>query len=511
MKRKNLGPVGLIALIGFAANFGGAFANQENDVLTVAAPWKITSLEPTASGTVLQRMGVTEPLTQPDENGQIIGLLADDWHANEDLTVWRFSLKPGVVFHDGSPLTAEIVAANLKKYSDASALRRAPIETISANEGEVVIELSRPFAPLPAYLSHWSTGIVSGATLALQEPTQLHGTGYYKLVEQDGSKGLTLAAFEDYWGKKPQIGDAVYLHVADAGTRYAMVRSGEAELAFGLKANALELPDATADHSVVIEPTPRIRALKLNVGMEPFSDVRIRRALSMAVDRKGIASALLASPDTAATQLLPAVVRTWYQDNLPAFAYDPEAAKSLLADAGWTPGADGILEKDGADLEFEILAYSARPELPEIAAAVQAQFSDIGVKANISNVEWTAIPARHDDKTLETAIVSDGFSYIPEPIGAIARNFTDGGGPWGSMAWHNEAFEKLVDDYQSVADESTRAELRKEMMEILHAEVPLITITWYDETYAISRDIEGFEFDSFEMRYGLNDVTWSSN
>lgn len=499
------------ALLLLGSTATAALADAENTTLTVAAPWQITALDPASSGTVLTRMGVTEPLTQPDPGGEIAPLLAESWSANDDLTVWRFVLRSGVEFHDGTPLTAETVAANLTRFQDASALSQAPIETISADGNEIVVTLSRTFAPLPAYLSHWSTGIVSAATLAQEEPSELHGTGYYRIVEQDGASGLSLEAFDGYWDDRPGIEQAEYLHVPDAGTRYAMVRSGEAELAFGLVANAVDAPTASDRFSIVIAPTPRIRALKINVASEPFSDLRVRRALNMAIDREGIASALLASPDTAATQLLPSVVAAWHQPNLPSFTYDPAAARALLEDAGWSAGDDGVLERDGVDLAFEILAYNARPELPAIAAAVQAQYAEVGVRGEIVNVEWTAIPARHDDGTLETAVVSDGFGYIPEPIGAIARNFTDGGGAWGSMGWQNAEFDALVAEYEATNDPDAQARLRQDMMTILHEELPLITITWYDETYAISHDIEGFTFDTFEMRYGLNAVTWADN
>lgn len=483
-----------------------ALADRSDDTVTVAAPWKIGVLTPAATGTVLQRMGVTEPLTRPDEDGTIVGLLAEDWTADETLTTWRFRIRPGVVFHDGTPLTAEVVARNLAAFADESALRRAPVESIESDGDAVVIRLSRPFAPLPAHLAHWSTGILSAAVLDDGDAVQPVGTGYYRVVGQDGSQSLSLEAFPDYWGERPSIGHARYVFAADDATRLAMVEAGEAELAFDLDAFAAAA--AGSQVTVQSEETARIRALKLNVGQAPFDDLRVRQAISLAIDRDGIAAALLGNPGIAATQLMPAAVAGWYRPDLAPFAHDPAAARALLAEAGWSPGSGGVLERDGEPFSVELLTYDAR-QLREVATAVQAQLAEIGIEATIANVDWTAIPARHDDRTLEMAMVSDNFAYVPDPIGALAQNFTGGGGPWGALDWHDAEFEGLVEAYQATSDGADQAAQRARMMEIVHADLPLVTITWYDATYALSPEIDGFAFDPYEMRYGLNRVRWS--
>lgn len=483
-----------------------ALADRADDTVTVVAPWQIGMLTPAASGTVLQRMGVTEPLTRPDGDGTIVGLLAEDWTADETLTTWRFRIRPGVVFHDGTPLTAEGVARNLAAFAAESALRRAPVDAIESDGDVVVIRLSRPFAPLPAHLAHWSTGILSPAVLDEGDAVQPVGTGYYRVVGQDGSQSLSLEAFADYWGERPSIRQARYVFAADDATRLAMVEAGEAELAFDL--DAFAAPAAGSQVTVHSEETARIRALKLNVGQAPFDDLRVRQAISLAIDRDGIATALLGNPDIAATQLMPAAVAGWHRPDLAPFAHDPAAARALLAEAGWSPGPDGVLVRDGEPFSVELLTYDAR-QLREVATAVQAQLAGIGIEAVIANVDWTAIPARHDDRSLEMAMVSDTFSYVPDPIGALAQNFTGGGGPWGALDWHDAEFEGLVEAYQATSAESGQAAQRERMMEIVHAELPLVTITWYDFTYALSPEIDGFVFDPYEMRYGLNRVRWS--
>lgn len=483
-------------------------ASPDDDTLRIAAPWEISALTPSA-GTALQRMGVTETLTQPGGNGEIVGLLATGWSASDDLTEWRFAIREGVVFHDGSPLTAETVAANLNRFREENALRDAPVTDIRAEGAEVVIALERPFAPLPAYLSDWSTGVLSAANLEQEVVGTPFGTGYYR-VEDAGDPGvLRLTVNGDYWDDAPDIAHAEYHFVPDAQTRQAMVAAGEVELAFGLPANAVQTLASADGVTVNVQALPRIRALKLNAGMSPYDEVEVRRAISLAIDRRGIAGAIVGNPDSAATQLIPPSLDGWHDPAFEPFAYDREGAVALLEQAGWTRGDNGILTRDGERFEMELRTYDSRPELPLIGVAVQDMLRQIGIDVSIRQGDWSVISDGHADGTLEAGIVSDTFVYVPDPIGAMAENFYRDGGDWGSMNWNNAEFDELVETYQRTIDPEALADLRHRMIEMIHVEQPLVTITWYDETYAISDNVAGFEFDVYELRYGLNGLSWT--
>ena len=485
-----------------------ALAGPGDDTLRIAAPWEVSALTPSA-GTALQRMGVTETLTQPGENGGITGLLATDWSASDDLTEWRFVIREDVVFHDGSPLTAETVAANLSRFLEENALRVAPIIEIRAEGRELVIELERPFSPVPAYLSDWSTGILSASNLEEETVVIPFGTGYYTVLDASDPSVLRLNVNEDYWGDAPEIARAEYHFVPDAQTRQAMVAAGEVELAFGLPANAVRTLGSADGLEVYVQSLPRIRALKLNAGISPYDEIEVRRAISLAIDRRGIADAILDNPNSAATQLIPPTLEGWHAPDLEAFAYDPERAVLLLEEAGWTRGEDGVLARDGERFEMELRTYDSRPELPLIGVAVQNMLRQIGIDVSIRRGDWSVISDGHADGTLEAGIVSDTFVYVPDPIGAMAENFYRDGGDWGSMNWNNAEFDDLVETYERTTDPEMLADLRYRMIEMIHAQQPLVTITWYDETYAVSDDVVGFDYDVYELRYGLNRLSWA--
>ena len=218
------------------------------------------------------------------------------------------------------------------------------MESIERDGNAVVIRLSRPFAPLPA-----------------QSGTLEHRKSFPPRFWDDGDAvqpighrilpggSVRTAASHYRWRHFPTTGASgrrsgtpATVFAADDATRLAMVEAGEAELAFELDAFAAAA--AGSQVTVQSEETARIRALKLNVGQAPFDDLRVRQAISLAIDRDGIATALLGNPGIAATQLMPAAVAGWYRPDLAPFAHDPAAARALLAEAGWSPGSGGVLE-----------------------------------------------------------------------------------------------------------------------------------------------------------------------
>jgi len=506
MKRFLLGIMTGCALS--AAGSLPAISGPADDTVRIASPWKIGALKP-STGTALSRTGVTETLTKPTESGDIVGLLAKSWSVNDTLDEWRFKVREGVLFHDGTVLSAQTVADNLIKFREESSLRTAPVKTVTVDKGEVVVTLERPYSILPAVLADWNTGIVSAANLAEESIKTPFGTGPYKVTDASDPNVLKLAANADYWGQAPSIAFAEYLFVPDAQARQAMAAAGEVEFAFSLPITAKKILERAELLSVNIQAIPRIRALKLNGSLPPLDEVDVRRAISYAIDRKGIASAVVGNPKTAATQLFPPSLPAWHDRSLPPFAYDPAKAADLLKSAGFTKGEDGVLTRDGKRFEIKLRTYDSRPELPVVGVAIQGMLKEVGIDMSIQQGDWTIISDGHTDGTLEAGIVSDSFVYVPDPIGALAENFYKSGGFWGSMNWNNDKFDALVEAYQRTVDPEKLTGLRKDLIAMIHAEHPLVTVTWYDDVYAVSSRISNFKFDVYERDFGLNRLTWA--
>ncbi len=502
---KNIIAASLVTLLA-----GSAPAMATDGVVDIVAPFEVTGLDPAKSGDIFLRMGIVETLVEADMDGNPVPALAKSWTVSEDGLTWRFELQTSVKFQDGTALTAEAVASALNiARAKAGLLSKAPIAEIKADgEGAVVVSLSKPFVPLLAFLAENRAQILAPAAYEGAEVKAIIGTGPFKLTKLEAPQSLAVERFADYWGEKPQIEKATYLSVSRAETRALMAESGDADYVFNLdpaSRTRLAKSDKVVLQSVSI---PRSVLLKVNAGHAFLADVKAREALSFAIDREGLAVAILRYP-AAATQLFPPSLKIWHDADLAPLGYDPEKAKALLAELGWTPGADGILEKDGKPFALTLTTYPDRPELPLIAAVLQDQLKEIGVALTINSTNSSEIPAKHQDGSLELALMARNFALVPDPIGTMLSDYGSGGGDWGAMNWTNAGFEKALDDLTRVADPAEGEALRHQAVAAIQADLPVIPIAWYQQTVAFSPKLEGATIDPFERSFGLETMRWA--
>ncbi|TGN68151.1 ABC transporter substrate-binding protein [Paracoccus liaowanqingii] len=475
-------------------------------VLDVVAPFEIKGADPSTSGNVFIKMELAETLVNADADGRLVPGLATDWQASEDGLSWLFRLRQGVLFHDGTPLTAEAVAGALTHArAKPGLLDTAPITAIAAEGADLRITLSEPFAPLPAFLSEYRALIYAPAAYdAAGTATQVIGTGRYRLTALQKPLRLEAARFDDYWGAAARIDRVTYQAVGRAETRALLAESGDADYVFNLDpASVRRLSDGDAVE-VLSVPVPRSLLIKVNAGHPALSDPRARRALSLAIDRQGLAQAILRYP-SGADQLFPPSVPDWHVAGLEPLAHDPEAARAILAELGWSPGPDGILTRDGERFSLVLTTYPDRPELPLSAAVIQQMMAGIGVELTINSTNSSEIPAGHMDGSLDLALLARNFALVPDPIGTILTDYAQDG-DWGAMGWGNDAFAALIRDL--AAGQGGQPQ-RDAAMAILQAELPVIPVAWYQQTAAVSRGVTGAVIDPFERTIGLSRMEWA--
>lgn len=474
-----------------------------DDTLDVVAQFEIQSPEPSTSGYIFTRMGVTETLTNADPEGQLTPGLATDWSTSDDGLTWTFTLRDGVMFHDGSGMTPESVVNALNiAQGKPGPLSSTPVESVEAGDGAVMFKMSEPFAALPAYLAHYSAQILAPDAYGPDGAgVQIIGTGPYKVTDLAPPLSLKAEAFGDYWGSAPNVPNVSYAAVSRVETRALMAESGEADFVFGLDPASvarLEATDAATVHSVAI---PRTLLIKVNAGHPFLSDPEARQALSLAIDREGIAKAVLRYPE-GATQLFPPAVGEWHDEMLDPLAYDPEAAKALLADLGWEAGGDGILTRDGERFALTLTTYPDRPELPLVASVLEQQFRAVGVELSINTTNSSEISSGHADGSLDLGLIARNFGLIPNPVGTVLSDYAPTG-DWGAMGWQNDEIVELA---RSVGRGDGGEDARARIAEILQTELPIIPIAWYRQTLAVAAGVEGTVIDPWERTFGLQDL-----
>ena len=480
--------------------------------LNVSSPWEITSYDPAVSGFAFYRLGVLETLVDATVDGVLQPGLATQWEMSDDGLSWRFNLREGVTFHDGSPLSADIAVAALSlAHSKPGILQKTPITSIEADQNAVLITLDKPFAALPAILTHNTTSIAAPASInADDEYVAAIGTGPFAVDTFTPPQGLDVKRFDNYWGDKAKLETVSYLAAGRAETRALLAESGDADLVFTLDPSGfshLSSIDSVEPRSV---PIPRVVALKLNAGHEFLKDPRARRALSLAIDRVGIATAITRFPEAGATQLFPPALDKWHNSDLEPLSQDAAAAKTLLTELGWEAGDDGILVRDGERFSMLLRTFPDRPELPQIAAALQDQWRAIGVELEVSVTNFSEIPAGHNDGSLHVALYARNYGLTPDPIGTVLQDFGPGGGDWGAMNWENGEVAKALESIAATNDAAARDEHISTVVTALHEEMPLIPVVWYQHTVSVAKGLQGYEIDPLERKYRLNRLSWDA-
>ncbi|WP_127560460.1 ABC transporter substrate-binding protein [Saccharospirillum alexandrii] len=504
-------PVFWKLLLVIIVSFNGlrVHADTTQGHLTISAPFEFSSLDPTQHGYLFTRMQILETLVDVSADGTLEPGLASEWQVSDDGLTWAFKIRDGVVFHDGTPLNADQVVhslnAALQKHGP---FRQAPVNTVEAAGDEVVVQLNQPYSPLPAVLANYSTAIL--ATDAFGEDGQVNtliGTGPFTFVSASPPHKLSVQRFDDYWGQPAAIESAEYLTGHRSESRALQARTGQADIVFNLDPVSVTQLNRVPTVNVHSDLLPRTILMKVNSGHDFLNEPEARQALSLALDRTGISRAILRTPGAEANQLLPPSLANWHIDDLPPARQNKEEATALLQSLGWQPGDDGVLTRNGERFELTLITYADRPELTTVATAIQAQLADIGIDLNVSITNSSAIPAGHQDGSLELALLARNYGFIADPLGVLIADFAgESGGDWGAMNWQHPELLGLIESQQSERDVQQYAQTAQQIARILADEMPLIPVTYYTQQTAVNDRVSNFRFDPLERNYFLNEL-----
>lgn len=486
-------------------------ASQPTDkALTVVTPWEITNADPSTSGFVYQRLGIGETLVDVDDKGNLIPALAEKWESQDDGKKWLFSLRQGVSFHDGTPMTAKEVVNSLNiTLTKPTALETAHIKSIKALDDKTVeFVLEKPLTTLPAFLAHATAIILAPASFDDQgQATTIIGTGAYKADKIEPPQKLEQSAYANYWGDKAHISHITYLANSRSEARTLLVEGNDDHLVYTLDSASIKRLQDNANLQVATQTLARTIVLKMNIANPLFADKSTRQALSDAIDREAIAKSVLRIGDASANELLPPMFSTW-QAGATTTKPDHNAIKSKLLAGGFSEGADGILQKDGKPFSVTLITFSDRPELPLIATALQDQWRKIGVNLQINVTNASEIPKAHQDGSLQIALYARNYGMSPDPLLAISEDLNPKGSDWGVMNYQNPALNEALQTIATTTDDAKKDALKKQVATILVDERPLIPVVYYQQSASAHKSLQGLMLDPFERKYNLNTLHW---
>ena len=411
---------------------------------------------------------IYDNLVTRDSSGAIVPQVAVSWAAASDTEV-DFQLRDDITFHDGTPLTADDVVFSVKRITnpDFKSPQLGQFSKIIGADAtgthSVRLTTDGPYPVLLAQLVKLS--IVSRAYAERVGDEELNlkpmGSGPYKFVEWRKGVKVVLERNDGYWRDEPPFASVEFAAVPDAATRLADLRTGKADLVVGLNPDdALQLQGSDGVE-VRSAPTERVGYLMMNTQGGPLVDKRVRRAIAHAIDRQLIIDALLGGYSQVTNQLL-TPAHFGYIEGLEWHGYDPDMAKSLLAEAG-----------HGDGLEIEII--TAPPFDQRIIQAMQQQLSDVGVSLKISMSDMATFLARRraDPEGFGDTVFGRWSCACQDADGVLFAMFHSDS-IWSKYA--NPELDKWLVAGRSTLDEAERLAAYTEAHAIIREETPSIPL-----------------------------------
>lgn len=412
--------------------------------------------------------------------------LATSWTANSELTEWRFTLRPGLRFHDGSPCTAKDVAATFAAILDTKTASPArtnvgPIaETVAENDQTVLFRLSAPYADLAVALAYSDAKIIPAA-IAQGDLNQLAqravGTGPFKLVSYEPDRRVVVERNPNFYDPaRPYLDRVEVLVYPDHTSEASALIAGDTDLMMGTASS--EYPRFAHAPGVVPLRTPSGQFLNVNMGCDqkPFSDVRVRQALALTVDRKAIVGFVAGGYGTPGDDTPMNSAYRFYK-SLPLKTPDIAKAKKLLADAGYPNG-----------LDLTMVASDTPNTRAQLAVAMREMAKPAGFRINVQ----TMPQATYLDQVWKKGPFYVGFYNMQATADAIFSLLYTSNAAWNETRWDNPAFDKLVAAARVTTDETKRRDLYGQAQMLMNEQVPSVIPAFFDLLAARRSYVEGY-------------------
>ena len=503
-----------------------------------------TALNPvvaTDSISYITEWPIFDSLLELDQGLNVKPLLAESWEASRDGLTYTFKLKKGVTWHDGKPFTARDVAFTFysvlnpkvttphRAYFDAlvgfpeltakespkkpEELASKPIEVI--DDHTIRFRLRYPSGSFLAVLTNPRAGIVpehllKDADLNTAEFNRKPvGTGPFKFVEWRRGERIVMDANERYHGGRPALNRLIFRIIPDAVVLLQEMRAGGIDFMENPPLTEVARLKQTAGLKVLVADNTSYTYFGWRQDLAPFNDIRVRRALNHAIDVPTMVKEVLQGYAALATgQFSPS---SWaFDPRVKPYAYDPNRAKALLAEAGFTPGPDGVLVKDGKRFSFSIRHDQANQTMKDTAVIIQEYLKKVGVEAKLEALDWPTFVKKLFASEFEGIVVNWTNHHDPDPFAYTI---------WHSSQWKGRNFAhyknpKVDEELETARRTNVQAERKKhyaEFSKFLMEDAPYVFLYFPQQVYVAKHGYDGFvPIPTFAGIYqSLRNVKWS--
>lgn len=456
-------------------------------------------------------------LIKYDANLNIVGDLAEGWEVSPDGLTITFHLRKNVKFHDGKPYTSHDALFNWRFMVDPNTPTPYSGDYLKVEKAEAPdpytfrVHYKEPFAP---GLASWSLAQMPAHLLEGQDPRtsplNRHpvGTGPYTLEDWQTGAKVTLKVFPDYWEGRAYLDRVVFRVIPDMATLFLELRSGGVDW-MGLTALQYRRQTETKEFRDNFRKYRYLASLYTyiawNLNDPRFQDVRVRQALSYAINKQELITGVLLGLGQVATgPYKPGTY--WHKNDLPNYAYDPQKALELFAQAGWRKDKDGILKKDGKPFEFVLLTNQGNAYRKNSGVIIQRRLMDLGIKMELRVIEWAAFirefvnKGRFDAVLLAWTIVQDPDVYD------IFSSANIGPGKLNFNAYRNPEVDKLLAEGRRIFDPARRKAIYDQVQTILATDLPYTFLYTPDALPIVNARFQGIEAAPAGISY--NFIRW---
>ena len=453
--------------------------------LVVGIAQDFDSLDPdymTAAGTKEVLFNVFEGLVKPNEEGEIVPAVASEVEKSEDGLTYTFTLREGVTFHNGDPVEMDDVIYSINRRGDGKdAAAQLPalevIKDVKGKDGKLTVTLTEPSNEFLAYIMN---AYIIPADYGKQETAPV-GTGPYKFVSRKVQDNLVLERFEDYWGQGGTIDKVTFKIQEKSEALITGLQGGSLDLVAHLSSD--QIAQLNQDDFDIEEGSMNlVQALYLNNKEKPFDDVRVRQALSYAIDKKTVIDmAFDGYGIPLGTSMFPSFVK-YYDDSLTDYyKQDIKKAKKLLKDAGYPNG-----------FKMTITVPSNYTPHVNTATVIVELLKEIGVEASVEPVDWnTWLDQVYDHRKFQstiTGLTSDNMTArkLLDRFGSDAdNNFTN---------YSNKDYDKILKKAIAETDDEKQVELYRQLEKNLTENAANVYLQDMADLVACRKGLKGLTF-----------------
>jgi peptide/nickel transport system substrate-binding protein len=476
---------------------------------------------------------VFDSLWKIDEAGKFIPNLAaeiptaENGGISKDGLTWTIKLRSDVSWHDGTPFTADDVAFTLDVLMNPKVAVRSReghehVAHYAAKDPHTIeITLKDTFAP---YLVSWQKTSLIPKHLLAGVPdintapfnTNPVGTGPFKFKERVAGSYISFEPNPKYHGGAPKLTSLVQKYVPDQQTLYAQFQTSEVDVYDnqGIPPLLYQRAKTLPGSKILLCPNPFVEFIYFNCGKPQFQDKRVRKALYMAVDRKGWIEAVYYGVPVPTLSYLPP--SHWaYNKNLVDPGYDAKKATALLDEAGWKVGSDGVRAKDGVRLAFTMSTTAGNKSREQAQQLVQQNFKKINVEMTIKNMPASVVWGDYTIKSeFDTLMVAWDALLYPDPdYGDRIRSTAipaKGGSGSNYVQYENKEIDELCTKGVAATDQAERKAIYDRIQEILLDEVPFAPFFSYQMIAGVKDRLHGYVANPYVTSNAWNTADWTT-